>query len=51
MDDLIYWIVMIIFNIPAWFGAIYYARFFMQGNKKGLPKAHLLNIVSIVLIC
>merc|ERR1712224_784853 len=51
MDDLIYWIIMIIFHIPAWFGAIYYGRFFMKGNKKGLPKAHLLNIVSIVLIC
>ena len=51
MDYLIYLTVLTIFMIPSWFGAIYYGRFFMKGNKKGLPKAHLLNIVTIVLVC
>ena len=50
-DRLIFLAFFLVWQIPSWLGAIYYGRFFMKSEKKNLPKAHLLNIVTIVLTC
>ena len=42
--------------VPYWLGGYYYLRFFVKKNSDDqvanyLPRAHLLNIVSIILQC
>ena len=51
VGDVVYYLVNLIFTLPMWLGGYYYLRFFMGKGKSKLPRAHVCNIITIVLTC
>ena len=56
VGSFIYGGIQILLVIPYWIGGFYYLSFFVKKNsdpdrKLKLPRAHLLNIISILLQC
>ena len=46
----LYILGLILCQVPSYLAAIYYGRYFVHSDRGKLPKAHLCNIVSLVLI-
>ena len=51
VGDIVYYLVNLIFTLPMWLGGYYYLRFFMKKEKAKLARAHVCNIITILLTC